>query len=406
MDSIPQHPFPNHLMPPHNFSIINLRAETEIKNSYFELYDYLVEYLKEVINYNHSFTLWYKTQSPEYSKMLDRIYNLVTIYYNYDHTLLSRDDICRILNEMKEKFNQNPEIKIQEVINPYINYFNPKVQQVITIQSLKFVNNDDLIKKKQKSMNDIFFDLAKSIYLKPAITNYFTHINLIHEDIVEKISIFTTDEDSIPSTIFNTNKETIPSEINQTKRTILSYVYSKNLLHFNNYLHHLRNIYLGIRFYLQPGYMNKRFEKENVEVYNKFFCCIKDSSDQIILGMIVNKYKDTLSGEYLQEHIFISNNIKNQIFNPIKRKQLSLSLHSYASNLEPKSKKIYCNPMPSMLKIFREANTSGKIIMNILSEEEKEEIKKKQIICFKFPPMISINITDELIHFYLLKIQD
>lgn len=402
MDSIPQHPFSNHSMPPHNFSIINLRAETEIKNSYFELYDYLVEYLKEVINYNHSFTLWYKTQSPEYSKMLDRIYNLVTIYYNYDHNLLSRDDICRILNEMKEQFNRNPEIKIQEVINPFINYFNPKVKQVITIQSLKFVNNEDLIKKKQKSMNDIFFDLAKSIYLKPTITDYYIHINLIQEDIFQKINIFTTEEDSIPSTIFNTNKETIPSEINQTKRTILSYVYSKNLLHFNNYLHHLRNIYLGIRFYLQPGYMNKRFEKENVEVYNKFYCCVKDPSDQIILGMIVNKYKDKPSAEYLQEHIFISNNIKYQIFNPIKRKQLSLSLHSYASNLEPKSKKIYCNPMPSMLKIFREANNSGKITMNVLSEEEKEEIKKKQIICFKFPPMISIDITDELKNFYNL----
>jgi hypothetical protein len=402
MDSIPQHPFSNHSMPPHNFSIINLRAETEIKNSYFELYDYLVEYLKEVINYNHSFTLWYKTQSPEYSKMLDRIYNLVTIYYNYDHNLLSRDDICRMLNEMKEQFNRNPEIKIQEVINPFINYFNPKVKQVITIQSLKFVNNEDLIKKKQKSMNDIFFDLAKSIYLKPTITDYYIHINLIQEDIFQKINIFTTEEDSIPSTIFNTNKETIPSEINQTKRLILSYVYSKNLLHFNNYLHHLRNIYLGIRFYLQPGYMNKRFEKENVEVYNKFFCCVKDPSDQIILGMIVNKYKDKPSAEYLQEHIFISNNIKNQIFNPIKRKQLSLSLHSYASNLLPISKKIYCNPMPSMLKIFREANNSGKITMNVLSEEEKEEIKKKQIICFKFPPMISIDITDELKNFYNL----
>jgi hypothetical protein len=403
MDSIPQHPFSNHSMPPHNFSIINLRAETEIKNSYFELYDYLVEYLKEVINYNHSFTLWYKTQSPEYSKMLDRIYNLVTIYYNYDHNLLSRDDICRILNEMKEKFNRNPEIKIQEVINPFINYFNPKVKQVITIQSLKFVNNEDLIKKKQKSMNDIFFDLAKSIYLKPTIIDYFTHINLIHADIIQKIHLFTSEEDSIPSTILtNFNKETIKTEINQTKRTILSYVYSKNLLHFNNYLHHLRNIYLGIRFYLQPGYMNKRFEKENVEVYNKFYCCVKDPSDQIILGMIVNKYKDKPSAEYLQEHIFISNNIKNQIFNPIKRKQLSLSLHSYASNLLPISKKIYCNPMPSMLKIFREANNSGKITMNVLSEEEKEEIKKKQIICFKFPPMISIDITETLQNFYNL----
>jgi hypothetical protein len=394
MDSNPKHPFPNHSTPHYNYSIINLRDETETKKECFKFYDYLVEYLKEVINYNHSFTLWYKTQSPEYSKMLDRIYNLVTIYYNYDHTLLSRDDICSILNEIKEQFNENPEIKIQEVISPYVNYFNPKISQIITTQSLKFVNNDDLIMKKQKSMNDIFFDLAKSIYLKPTITDYFTHINLIHEDIIQKITLFTVSEDSITPTIFETNKENIKSEINQTKRTILNYVYSKNLLHFNNYLHHLRNIYLGIRFYLQSGYMNKRFQKENVEVYNKFYCCIKDSSDQIILGMIVNKYKDIPTNEYLQEHIFISNNIKNQIFNPIKRKQLSLYLHSYASNLLPLSKKIYCNPMPSMLKIFREANKSGQIIMNILSEEEKEEIKKKQIICFKFPPMISIDVTE------------
>jgi hypothetical protein len=296
----------------------------------------------------------------------------------------------------------DPKIKIQEVINPYVQTFNEKIKQVITIQSLKFVNNEELIKKKQKSMNDIFFDLAKSIYiLKHKITNYSEYINLIHKDIIEKIYLYTIDEDSIPDTIFHTNKETIKTEINQTKRTLLNYIYSKNLLHFNNYLHHLRNIYLGIRFYLQPEYMNKRFEKENVEVYNKFYCCVKDDKDQVILGMIVNKYLDIPTNEYLQEHIFISNNIKYQIFNTTRRKQLSLSLHSYASNLQPLSKKIYCNPMPSMLKIFREANTTGKIIMNVLSEEEKEEIKKKQIICFKFPPMISIEITDELLNFYL-----
>jgi hypothetical protein len=59
-----------------------------------------------------------------------------------------------------------------------------------------------------------------------------------------------------------------------TKRKILKYVYSKSILHFDNYLHHLRNIYLGIRFYLQKGYMNKRFVKDDVEVYNKFYCYI------------------------------------------------------------------------------------------------------------------------------------
>ena len=78
MDSNPEHPFPNHSTPLYNYSIINLRDETEAKKECFNFYDYLVEYLKEVINYNHSFTLWYKKQSPEYSKMLDRIYNLVT----------------------------------------------------------------------------------------------------------------------------------------------------------------------------------------------------------------------------------------------------------------------------------------------------------------------------------------
>jgi hypothetical protein len=333
--------------------------------------------------------------------MLDRIYNLVTIYYNYDHTLLSRDDICSILNEMKEQFNENPEIKIQEVISPYVNDFNPKISQIITTQSLKFVNNEDLIMKKQKSMNDIFFDIAKSVYLKPTIQDYSTYVNLIHEDIIQKINLFTINEDSIPTTIFETNKENIKSEINQTKRTILKYVYSKNLLHFNNYLHHLRNIYLGIRFYLQPGYMNKRFQKENVEVYNKFYCCIKDNDNQLILGMIVNKYRDIPSSEYLQEHIFISNNIKNQIFNPIKRKQLSLSLHSYASNLLPLSKKIYCNPMPSMLKIFKELDKNGEIKLEYISEEEKQEIIKKQIICFKFPPIVSILINKGLEDLYL-----
>jgi hypothetical protein len=103
----------------------------------------------------------------------------------------------------------------------------------------------------------------------------------------------------------------------------------------------------------------------------------------------------------LQEHIFISNNIKMQIFSESKRKQLSLLLHSYASNLEPQSNKIYCNPMPSMLKIFREADKEGKIKLNMLSEEEKEEIKEKQIACFKFPPTISIDVTSDFKNYFI-----
>jgi hypothetical protein len=117
--------------------------------------------------------------------------------------------------------------------------------------------------------------------------------------------------------------------------------------------------------------------------------------------MIVNKFKDNKIKEYLQEHIFISNNIKLQIFGESKRKQLSLSLHSYASNLQPQSDKIYCNPMPSMLKIFREADKDSKIKLNILLNEEKKEIKAKQIACFKFPPTISIDITNEFKNYFI-----
>jgi Icc-related predicted phosphoesterase len=42
----------------------------------------------------------------------------------------------------------------------------------------------------------------------------------------------------------------------------------------------------------------------------------------------------------------------------------------------------------------------GKIVLNMLSKEEKEVIKKKQIICFKFPPIISINITNKFQNYY------
>ena len=53
-----------------------------------------------------------------------------------------------------------------------------------------------------------------------------------------------------------------------------------------------------------------------------------------------------------------------------------------------------------MFKIFRTADTNGILKLNILSNEEITEIKNKQIICFKFPPTISINITKELQDYY------
>ena len=54
-----------------------------------------------------------------------------------------------------------------------------------------------------------------------------------------------------------------------------------------------------------------------------------------------------------------------------------------------------------MFKIFRTADRNGILKLNILSNEEITEIKNKQIICFKFPPTISINITKELQDYYL-----
>jgi hypothetical protein len=383
----------------YTFNIINLRDETNIKESYFLLYDYLVEYLKEVIILNNKFKKFYKNQSPEYSKMLDKIYQLVNLYYNYDNRLLNRDEIINIFNEIKLKFNASQNIK--EVISEYTEYFNEKIKEVISEQSLQYTENDTLIKSKQKSMYDILYDIAYIIYKKTDINNYQDYINKIQEDILLKIEIFTEKEDSNINDVFEYNKETIMNEIENTKRKILKYVYSKSILHFDNYLHHLRNIYLGIRFYLQKGYMNKRFMKEDVEVYNKFYCYITDTTNQVVLGMIINKFKDNKTKEYLQEHIFISNNIKKQIFGELKKFPLSLNLHSYASNLIPNSNKIYCNPMPSMLKIFREADKDGKIKLNILLNKEKEEIKSKQIACFKFPPTISIEVTNEFQNYFM-----
>lgn len=397
------HPIPIQTVNDYKFNIINLRENEDqdslIKESYFLLYDYLVEYLKEVIQLNTKFKKYYKSQSPEFSKMLDKIYQLVNLYYNYDNRLLIREEVIDILNKIKLKFDQSQNIK--EVINEYVDYFKDKIREVISEQSLKFTDNEDLIIKKQQSMYDILYDVAIIVSKKSTIIDYQLYINNIQDDILLKIDIFTQKEDSNSINVFEYNKENIMNEIESTKRKILKYVYSKSILHFDNYLHHLRNIYLGIRFYLQKGYMNKRFVKDNVEVYNKYYCYITDSSNQLVLGMIVNKFKDNKIKEYLQEHIFISNNIKLQIFGESKRKQLSLSLHSYASNLQPQSNRIYCNPMPSMLKIFKEADKDGKLKLNILLNEEKSHIKAKQIACFKFPPTVSIEVTYEFKNYFI-----
>lgn len=371
----------------YEFSIINLRDESDIKESYFLMYDYLVEYLKNVIVLNNNFRKWYKTQSPKYAELLEKINKLVNMYYNYDNKMLSKEEIIFIFNDIK---NSKESIK-----NTYIKEFDEKIEKSLKDEKLKYVTNKELIKNKQKGMRDMFNSLFMFIRQNNDKENFNEYIDKIIEDIKIKIDIYTK-EDVLTIDSFENNKNKIKDEIKNRERTLLKYIYSKNLLYFDNYLHHLRNIYLGIRYYLQSNYMNKRYQKYDIEIYNKFYCCIKDNKDRVVLGMIVNKFKD--KEEYLQEHIFISNNIKTQIFGEkYMGKQLSMKLHSYASNLKPESNKIYCNPMPSMLKIFKELDNDGKIKLEYITEEEKKEIIKKQIICFKFPPIVSIMINKQLL---------
>lgn len=379
----------------YELSIINLRDETEIKESYFKLYDYLVEYVKNLIVLNNNFRKFYKKESPKYAELLDKINNLVNLYYSYDDRMLTKEEIIHIFNNTRRKLEEAYDIRI--IMFPYIELFKEKIKNVIKDEQLKFVTNDDLIKNKQKSMKDMFIAIGKFVEENYDIENYEVYINKIIEDIKEKIEKYTQEEKIINP--FEYNKENIRDEIKNSERTLLKYIYSKNLLYFNNYLHHIKNIYLGVRYYLQRGYMNKRYQKYDVEIYNKFYCCLKDEKSNLIMGMIINKYKD--KDEYLQEHIFISNNIKYQVFENKEKIKGSMILHSYASNLIPLSNKVYCNPMPSMLKIFKELDKEGKIKINYLSDEERQDIIKKQIICFKFPPIISIEVDKELQEYYL-----
>jgi hypothetical protein len=303
MDLTPIHPCPEQKINNYQFSIINLRDETDAKESYFKMYDYMVEYLKELILFNNKFKKWYKIQSPEFFKRLNQIYNLVNIYYNYDNVMLNRNDICDILNQIKSKFDENPQIKIESIVNEYSSKFNDKIKSIISDQTLKFVDNSELIKKKQLSVYDMFYDIVKSVYKKQSIIDYHDYISKMQIDIINKIELFTeSSSDNYIGYVFDYNKDNIKNEIEGTQRKILKYIYSKNILHFDNYLHHLRNIYLGIRFYLQKGYMNKRFIKNDVSEYNKFYCCVNEVNknevnikethiyEQLILGIILVQF--------------------------------------------------------------------------------------------------------------------
>jgi hypothetical protein len=333
------------------FELINLRDDYSKIEPYYKMYNYLPEYLKEVLIINNQFKIWYKTQSPKYHLILNQIHNIVDIYYNYEQKLLNLDDIYDIFNKINSDDKLNF-LKINE-------------------QNFKYMLNEDLIKKKQKSVYDIFFQI-RLLNIK------ILDIQLVHSDIISKINLYSKEQSA--------------------HSLILKYIYSSNKWYFKNYIHHLRNIYLGIRFYLQKDYMLNRFDKNGINNCDKYYCCVKDLDSNILMGMIVNRYKDPESNEYLQEHIFISNNIKMEIMEEkTKISNLSLKLHSYGSNIEPISKVIYSNPLPSMLKILRESND---IKLNMLSKEEREYIEFKKIVCFRFVPTISIEITEKLKKLY------
>ena len=68
-----------------------------------------------------------------------------------------------------------------------------------------------------------------------------------------------------------------------------------------------------------------------------------------------------------------------------------MQLHKFGSEIEPIAKQIYCNPLPSMLKILNKSDEAKIIKLNILTDEERSYIENLKIMCFKFIPTVSIS---------------
>jgi len=341
------------------------------------MYDYLVYYMNKVMEHNATFFRYYQNRSPEYALIYQAICKIVTLFYEYNHQILTIRGLVDILEQIRDLSKTS-----------IISDFNIKIQEIINAETIEFTNKEQLILKKQKSMNDIFHRVSKLISNIPDIEKYIT---LIQQDILQTIN--NVNSLAVPDA---SGTNTTEVEINSNSTAILNFIYTKNFLYHAKYLHHLRNIYLGIRFYLQPGYMNKFKHLVN---QNKYYCCIKHSGI-VLQGMIINRYYDRSVDKYLQEHIFISSNFKTLFNAGIGGKRLSLYLHSYASNLQPYSDKIYCNPMPSMLKILKDASRDSLISLHILSKAEQDEIAEKKILCFKFVPSISIDVAPFLFNYW------
>jgi len=348
------------------FHIINLRDDYSKIEPFYNLYNELPEFLKEVLNLNNQFIIWYKNISHKNFKILNQIHNIVDIYYDYEQILVSLDDIYNIYQEINE-------LPLNIILIPIYK----KVEEQIKKEDLKYTSSEELIKRKKQSIHDLFFEISKSKINSDDIDS-------LYPDILHHIEEFCINKkEQSAQTLF--------------LKDILSYIYSPKLWIYKNYIHHLRNIYLGIRFYLQKDYMYNRFDKHHLDDMancSKYFCYAKDSEDNILMGCIINRYKNenNLLKEYLQEHIFISSNVKIDIFKPhLKIKNLSMQLHKFGSEIEPKAKQIYCNPLPSMLTILQKASNYKIIKLNILTDEERSYIENLTILCFKFIPTVSIS---------------
>lgn len=322
----------------YNFHILRIGEDTEETKFCIDSYDHLYNYVKKIQILYKDFLNFYNIKSPAHYLILNQIFDLVDLYYEYHNKLLNIDELGHILQEIslddKEIFE---ELKI-------------KIISSVNNKKLEFTNTDKLIRKKLQSTKDILRRIHYAIQKKEV------NLSELYNDIQTKIELY--------------NSET----------SILKYIFSDKLWYFEKYLHHLKNIYSAIKAHLQLKDESFSFEKTKCK---KYFSYVIENKC-ITLGMIINKYE---TFDIIQEHVFIVNNIEKQIFEK-STVQLSMLLHSYSANINPISKVIYCDPLPSMLKIFLDAYSKKEINLSISNDYISNP-------CFKFTPSVSIENTEE-----------
>jgi hypothetical protein len=150
------------------FHLINLRDDYSNIEPFYNLYNTLPEFLKEVLNLNNQFIIWYKTQSQKNYKILNQIHNIVDIYYVYEETLLNISDIHNIFN----KINTLP---LNLILEPLYKIIEEKINK----EHLKYTSSNELIKRKQKSIHDLIYEISKSNITSDQINDVLQDI-LIH----------------------------------------------------------------------------------------------------------------------------------------------------------------------------------------------------------------------------------